>query len=92
MEDNFLTQLVTEPTRVDALLNLLFMNTEGLASDMMTGAFLGHSNHEITEFSILEKVPAELPLISGGQTLVRFGDWLKGSLGDSSKRQGKLKV
>lgn len=81
MEDNFLTQLITEPTKVDALLNLLFMNTEGLVSNMVAGAFPGHSNHEITEFSILEGVRAELPLTSGRQTLVGLENWLTGFLG-----------
>lgn len=33
----------------------------------MSGAFLGHRDHEITVFSILEGVPAELlPLTFGG--------------------------
>lgn len=82
MEDNFLAQLVTEPTRIDALLDLLLVNTEELVSDMMAGGFLGHSNHEITAFSILEGVPAELLLLtSGRQTLAALGDWLKGFLG-----------
>lgn len=67
MEDHFLTLPVAEPTRVDALLNLILVKvTEGLVSDM-SGAFLGHRNHEITVFSILEGVPAELlPLTFGG--------------------------
>ncbi|KAK4828864.1 hypothetical protein QYF61_000992 [Mycteria americana] len=39
--DNFLTQLVREPTREGALLDLLFMNREGLVSDVMVGGHLG---------------------------------------------------
>lgn len=51
MEDNFLTELVAEPTRADALLDLLFVKTDGFVSDMMAGAFLGCRNHEIRVFN-----------------------------------------
>ena len=34
VEDNFLTQLVSEPTREGALLDLLFVNREGLVDDV----------------------------------------------------------
>ncbi|XP_072728592.1 cilia- and flagella-associated protein 20 isoform X1 [Ciconia boyciana] len=50
--DNFLTQLVSEPTREGALLDLLFMNREGLVSDVMVGGRLGQSDHEMIEFWI----------------------------------------
>jgi len=50
MEDNFLTQLVSESTRRGAPLALLFTNTQGLVGDMMVGVDLGHSDHEITVF------------------------------------------
>lgn len=55
--------MVTEPTRVDALLDLLFVNTEGLVSDMTAGAFLGHGNYEITEFLILKGVASRTSFV-----------------------------
>ncbi|KAJ7424185.1 hypothetical protein BTVI_07574 [Pitangus sulphuratus] len=53
IEDNFLLQLVNEPTRGGALLDPLFTNREELVGDMVVGGRLGHSDHEIVEFSIL---------------------------------------
>ncbi|KAK4815431.1 hypothetical protein QYF61_002646 [Mycteria americana] len=50
--DNFLTQLVSEPTREGAPLDLLFTNRDGLVSDVMVGGCLGQSNHEMIEFLI----------------------------------------
>ncbi|KAK4830743.1 hypothetical protein QYF61_013193 [Mycteria americana] len=50
--DNFLTQLVSEPTREGAPLDLLFMNRDGLVSDVMVGGCLGQSDHEMIEFLI----------------------------------------
>ncbi|KAK4831885.1 hypothetical protein QYF61_020032 [Mycteria americana] len=51
--DNFLTQLVSEPTREGAPLDLLFTNREGLVSHVMVGGRLGQSDHEMIEFLIL---------------------------------------
>ena len=56
VQDSFLTQLVREPTRGGALLDLLFTNTEGLVGDVKVGDCLGQSDHEIVEFSILGDV------------------------------------
>ncbi|KAK4818831.1 hypothetical protein QYF61_019868 [Mycteria americana] len=50
--DHFLTQLVSEPTREGAPLDLLFMNREGLVSHVMVGGSLGQSDHEMIEFLI----------------------------------------
>ena len=47
VEENFLTQLVREPTTEGAPLDLLFVNREGLVGDVMVGGRLGHSNHKI---------------------------------------------
>ena len=47
VEDNFLTQLVSDPTREGAPLDLLFVNREGLVGDVVVGGHLGHSSHEI---------------------------------------------
>jgi len=56
VEDSFLTQLVWEPTRSGALLDLLFTNREGLVGDMKAWDCLRQSNYEIVEFSILGDV------------------------------------
>ncbi|KAJ7423524.1 hypothetical protein WISP_33455 [Willisornis vidua] len=53
IKDNFLLQLVNEPTRGGALLDLLFTNREGLVGDVVVRGCLGHSDYEIREFSIL---------------------------------------
>ncbi|KAK4809578.1 hypothetical protein QYF61_020000 [Mycteria americana] len=54
--DNFLTQLVSEPTREGAPLDLLFTNRDGLVSDVMVGGCLGQSDHEMIEFLIRGEV------------------------------------
>ncbi|PKU41653.1 rna-directed dna polymerase from mobile element jockey-like [Limosa lapponica baueri] len=56
MEDNFLTQLVGEPTRGGALLDLLLTNREGLVGDVVVGGCLGLSDHEMVKFSIIREV------------------------------------
>ena len=53
MGDNFLTQLVKEPARGSKILDLLFVNREGLVGDVKVGGRLGHSDHEMLDFSIL---------------------------------------
>jgi len=52
VDDNFLTQLVSEPTRGGASLDLLFTNREGLVGDVVVGDRLGLSYHEMTELSV----------------------------------------
>ena len=52
VEDNFLSQVLSEPTRKGALLDLLFVNREGLMGDVMVGGCLGHSDHERIESKI----------------------------------------
>lgn len=49
VEDNFLTQLVSEPTREGSPLDW-FVNREGLVGDVMVGGRLGHSDHEMIVF------------------------------------------
>lgn len=51
--DTKLTQLERKPTRGDALLDLLFMNREGLMGDIVDGSCLGQNDHKMIEFSIL---------------------------------------
>lgn len=66
--------MVSKPTREGALLDLAFTNREAFVGYAMIGGPLGHSNCEITEFSILGEVRREsaglLPWTSGGQTSV----------------------
>ncbi|GAB0199184.1 mitochondrial enolase superfamily member 1 [Grus japonensis] len=52
VEDNFLTQLVSEPTRGGVSLDLLFTSREGLTGDVVVGGHLGLSYHKMIEFSI----------------------------------------
>ncbi|PKU42862.1 hypothetical protein llap_6836 [Limosa lapponica baueri] len=58
MEDNFLTQLVGEPTRGGTSLDLLFTNREGLVGDVVVRGSLGLSDHEMVKFSIIREVPS----------------------------------
>ena len=46
-------QLVREPTRGAAPLDLLFPNREGLVGDVEVGGCLEQSDHDMVEFSIL---------------------------------------
>ena len=55
MEDNFLTKLMSEPTREGNLLDLLFVNKKGLVGDVVVGGRLGHSDHEMINFEFSEK-------------------------------------
>jgi len=55
VEDNFLTQLVSEPTRGGVSLHLLFTN-RGLVGDVVFGGHLGLSNHEMIEFLVCGEV------------------------------------
>jgi len=56
MEDNFLMQLVSKPTRGGASLELLFTNREGLVGDVVVGGHLGLSDHEMIECLIQAEV------------------------------------
>jgi len=53
INDNFLVQVVEEPTRRGALLDLVLMNKEGLVEDVKVGGRLSCSEHEMVEFRIL---------------------------------------
>jgi len=54
--DNFLTQLVSEPTSGGVSLDLLFTNIEGLVGDVVVRGCLGLSDHEMKEFSVRGEV------------------------------------
>ena len=83
MEDNFLTQLVSEPTRGGASLDLLFTDREGLVGDVAVGGCLGLSDHEMSSLEMkLREGPAKPPAWTfRGQTLACPGCWLRESLG-----------
>ncbi|XP_075302833.1 uncharacterized protein LOC142365677 isoform X1 [Opisthocomus hoazin] len=53
IDDNFLMQVVEEPTRRGALLDLVLTNKEGLVEDVKVGGRLGCSDHEMVDFRIL---------------------------------------
>ena len=55
-EDNFLMQLLRDPTKEGTLLDLLFTNREGLVGDLKVGSCPGRSDHETVKFSILDEV------------------------------------
>ncbi|KAK4810498.1 LOW QUALITY PROTEIN: hypothetical protein QYF61_004278 [Mycteria americana] len=84
VEDNFLTQLVREPTRGGALLDLLFTNREGLVGDVVVGGRLGLSNHDMTEFSIRGK--------KGQATQEEYRDLVKSSREKIRKAKAQLEL
>ena len=51
--DSFLTQLVREPMRGSKILDLLFLNREGLVGDVKAGGHLGQRDHEMLDFLVL---------------------------------------
>ncbi|GAB0204485.1 hypothetical protein GRJ2_002914100 [Grus japonensis] len=54
--DNFLLQVIEEPTRRGAMLDLILTNKEGLVGDVKLKGSLGCSDHEMVEFRILRAV------------------------------------
>ena len=53
IDDNFPMQMLEEPTRRGALLDLVLPNKEGLVEDVKVGDSLGCSDREMVEFRIL---------------------------------------
>ncbi|GAB0210350.1 mitochondrial enolase superfamily member 1 [Grus japonensis] len=53
IDDNFLLQVIEEPTRRGAMLDLILTNKEGLVGDVKLKGSLGCSDHEMVEFRIL---------------------------------------
>ena len=78
MEDNFLLQLVRDPTRGGALLDLLFTNRESLVGDVEVGGCLGQSDHEMVEFSILGGARRG----NSKTVTLHFGGWTLNCSGD----------
>lgn len=50
VEDKFLIQVLREPTRKDSLLNLSYVNGDGLMGEIIIVGCLGHSHHEMLDF------------------------------------------
>ncbi|GAB0207020.1 hypothetical protein GRJ2_003167600 [Grus japonensis] len=53
VNDNFLLQVIEDPTRRGAMLDLILTNKEGLVGDVKLKGSLGCSDHEMVEFGIL---------------------------------------
>ncbi|KAM9207882.1 olfactory receptor 14A16-like [Leptosomus discolor] len=64
IDDNFLIQLVDEPARRGALLDLLLTNKPGLVEAVKVKGSLGCSDHEMMEFRIWNT-----PVIMSGESL-----------------------
>jgi len=56
VDDNFLPQVIEEPTMRDAMVDLVFTNKEGLVGNVKVKGSLGCSGHEIVEFKLLRAV------------------------------------
>ncbi|PKU34027.1 glycerol kinase [Limosa lapponica baueri] len=63
VDDNFLLQVIEEPTRRGAMLDLVLTNKEGMMGNVKLKGSLGCSDHEMVEFMILRavrRVPTKL--------------------------------
>lgn len=49
LRDKILVQILKELTRKPAILDLLFVNREGLVDDVVIGGHLGYSDHEVVK-------------------------------------------
>ena len=56
IDDNFLLQVIEEPVRRGAMLDLLLTNKEELVGNVKLKCSLGCSDHEMLEFKILQAV------------------------------------
>lgn len=52
VDENFLIQMIKEPTRKDALLDLILTNEAELVVDVKVGGRLGCTDHETMQFRI----------------------------------------
>lgn len=78
MEYNFLTQLVRDPIRGGATLDLLFTNIEEPVENVVVRSH-GQRDHKI-EFFIFAEVSSESACTSKRPALASLGLWLKESL------------
>ncbi|PKU44428.1 dtw domain-containing protein 2 [Limosa lapponica baueri] len=56
VDDNYLLQMVEEPTRKGALMDFSLTNKEGMVGNIKLKGSLGCSDHETIEFKILRTV------------------------------------
>ena len=56
VDGNFLLQVIEEPARRGAMLDLVLTNKEGLVGSVKLKVSLGCSDHEMVEFKILQAV------------------------------------
>ena len=54
VDNNFLLQVIEEPMRTGAMLDLVLPNKEGLVRNVKLKGSLGCSDHEMVEFKILK--------------------------------------
>ncbi len=52
IDDNFLTQLVTEPTRENSILDLVIASQDHLINNVIVGEHLGSCDHEVVRAEI----------------------------------------
>lgn len=83
--DTFFSQGLSEPTRKDALLDLLFVNI-GLVGDVMEGSSPGHNDHDMVTVkisNIMRKSTAELLLRASGEVTqgAALAEYIFGGLG-----------
>lgn len=73
-EDNLMSQVLSEPSRKGASLNVLFENRENLVGEVTISVCLGHNDKENVNFKIFENISAELPLDFKRTNLKLLGD------------------
>ena len=75
--DNFLTQVVQEPTRHTALLDLILTNDESIVDDIKVEENLGVSDHNIIRFNMNVVSSPKLPVNKEKILDFRNGDFTK---------------
>ncbi|GAB0202999.1 hypothetical protein GRJ2_002765500 [Grus japonensis] len=73
VNDNFLLQVIEEPMRRGAMLDLILTNKEGLVGDVKLKGSLGCSDHEMVEFRILRAATLDLSRADFGLFRDLFG-------------------
>jgi len=56
IEDNFLSQVISTPTRGDVILDLVVTNASELVADVKIGGSLGCSDHALVELMLLREM------------------------------------
>ncbi|GAB0204737.1 hypothetical protein GRJ2_002939300 [Grus japonensis] len=77
IDDNFLLQVIEEPMRRGAMLDLVLTNKEGLVGNVKLKSSLGCSEHEMVEFKILRaarRANSKLITLDSGKQTGLFRD------------------